>query len=573
MKKIIYSLAALMIVVGSANAKHVDPATALKVATNFMYGTSKISKLDILLIYTAKSTAGVEDYYAFNYNDNTGFVIVSADDVAEPIIGYSTEGPFVAPVAGTNFAYWMGERQKEMEYIRANNLQADAIVANKWAEYLDNISNKETPPVFATSVSPLCAAKWGQTGTYNDLCPGGSMAGCVATAMTIIMKKWAHPTKGTGSSSYNSGSYGTLSANYGATTYNWAAMTTPYCSGSNTAVATITYHCGVAVQMNYSPSGSGAQVIGGNPSAQYAYKTYFGYNPTSIKGLLRSSYQDAQWIQLLKDDLDKGQPIQYAGVDASAGGHTWVCDGYDATNKMHMNWGWNGSSNGYFGVNNMAAGGFDFSSQHQVCIGIVPGVQAAVDAGIPAVFSPAGTNNTSTISPVVSLKNWGTSPLTSCKINYKVDNGGVQNFTWTGSLSANGVTTVALPSMTVSAGAHTFTCYTSNPNNVTDGNTTNDQTQVSFSVLTTGLADLNGNQGFSIYPNPATSHVTVEGTASGNVRYSLYDIAGAEVRAGEILPNGNSFNSNIQVSELSKGMYFLRITDGNSSFTKILNKQ
>ena len=574
MKKHLYSLTALLLIFSFSQAKHVESATAKLVAQNFIFQNAKMAQVDLVLSYTGRSAAGIEDYYAFTLN-STGFVIVSGDDVANPIIGYSTEDPFVAPAAGTNFGYWMGERQKEMEYIRANHLQADVQTVNTWARYTDNISNKLTPPVSVNTVAPLCAAKWGQGGAYNDLCPAGTPTGCVATAMAIIMKKWAYPTKGTGSSSYSAGSYGTLSANYGTTTYNWASMTTPYCSGSNSAVATIMSHCGISVEMAYSPGGSGAQVVGGNPSAQYSYKTYFGYNAALIKGLMRSSYQDPAWITLLKNDLDKGQPIQYAGVDASAGGHTWVCDGYDATDNMHLNWGWDGSSNGYFSINNMASGGYNFTSQHHVCIGIVPGTpQMATDAGVSSITAPSGTVTSSTVTPLVGLKNFGTAALTSCTINYKVDAGTVQTHSWTGNLATNSLMTVSLPVINVTAGAHTFTSYTSNPNGGADGNTANDQMVSNFTVsVSSGIADLNNQAGFTLFPNPAASFVTIEGSASGNVRYSICNMLGAEIKTGQISSGGSGFSGTIDVSMLPKGMYFLKVSDGDSSFTKKLNKQ
>ncbi len=80
--------------------------------------------------------------------------------------------------------------------------------------------------------------------------------------------------------------------------------------------------------------------------------------------------------------------------------------------------------------------------------------------------------------------------------------------------------------------------------------------------------------GFSIYPNTASSSVTIEGVSnSEKVRYSVCNMLGAEVKSGEIASSGNSFKGNLTVSELSKGMYFLKVTDGDSVWTKKLNKQ
>jgi hypothetical protein len=75
--------------------------------------------------------------------------------------------------------------------------------------------------------------------------------------MAQIMRYWSFPPVGNGSHSYNCPPYGTLSADFGSTAYNWAAMPDRVTS-SNTAVATICYHAGVAVNMQYGPNGSGA---------------------------------------------------------------------------------------------------------------------------------------------------------------------------------------------------------------------------------------------------------------------------------------------------------------------------
>ncbi len=752
MKKNIYSLAALLLFVGAVNAKQVESNTAKQVAENFIRQTARVKMLDLALLQTERSAAGIPDYYVFDVNNNTGFIIVSAEDAGSPIIGYSMEGPFIQPSAtnNPNFNFWLEDRKAEIEFIRDQHLVATTQITNEWMGYANNLK-KGDPTV--NTVNPLCAALWDQSGAYNDQCPGGSMTGCVATAMCIIMKKWAYPSQGTGQSSYNAGSYGTLSANYGATTYNWAAMTTPYCSGTNAAVATAMSHCGISVQMNYSPQGSGAMVCG-NPGAEYSYKTYFKYNPNTLKCKMQAS--DPNWVQTLKTEFDAARPVQYQGVDASAGGHTWVADGYDAASKIHMNWGWSGSSNGYFDVNSLNPSGMNFTTQKGGLVGIQPNTSVALDAGIPAITSPSGTTCNTSITPVVSLKNWGTSALTSCTVNYKVDNNANQTYSWTGNLAPNASANVTLPAITVSAGAHTFTSNSSNPNGSADGNTTNDQTQSSFNVTAgtaalpvqegfeasaslpsgwtsynpdadqawtvsttvgkasthsmffdncnpptdisgtkdrfispvydftwatsanmtfdvayaklilngttygdtlavlastncgstwsviykkggatlatapdmtaaaptcftptatqwrnesvalssflgqgsvmfafenrsqwgegiyvdnlnitsvTGIASAEAHAGFSIYPNPATSNVTIEGISkSDKVHYAICNMLGAEVQAGDITANG-SFNGKISVSDLSNGMYFLKVTDGDTSYTKKLNKQ
>ncbi|HKC67765.1 MAG TPA: C10 family peptidase, partial [Bacteroidia bacterium] len=358
------------------------------------------------------------------------------------------------------------------------------------------------------SVTPLVKTTWDQSPYYNAMCPGTgnnkAVTGCVATAMAQIMRFWNYPAHGTGSSSYcdcTSGGFsvqnGTLTANYGATTYSWTAMPLNVTS-TNNAVATLMYQCGVSVDMDYSPSGSGAYVIASDNAicAQTSYTNYFSYDPTTIQGLSKSNYADAAWTTLLINELNIGRPLQYAGDDASQGGHTWVCDGYDVSNNFHMNWGWSGQDNGYFTLTNLTTtGGFNPIQNQQALIGIKPMATYSVDAGISSVVSPSGNACTSTFIPVVTLKNFGANTLTSCTINYNVDNGANNTYNWTGSL-ANGLTTnVTLPSITTTAGSHTLTSSTSNPNASTDGNTTNDQSTNTF-VSNTSAAVLPLVEGF-----------------------------------------------------------------------------
>jgi hypothetical protein len=191
------------------------------------------------------------------------------------------------------------------------------------------------------------------------------------------MKFWNHPTTGTGSNSYYHPTYGTLSANFSNTTYNYAAMPNNVTS-TNSAVATLMYHCGVAVNMNYTPTGSGAWVLtndfaGYHPaSAQNAYVSYFGYSQ-NILGVQRVNFSETSWINQLKAELNLSRPVQYAGWSSSmTSAHTWVVDGYNTSNYFHMNWGWGGSYNGYFSLNSLNPGSYQFNNNQQALINIVP---------------------------------------------------------------------------------------------------------------------------------------------------------------------------------------------------------
>jgi hypothetical protein len=119
-----------------------------------------------------------------------------------------------------------------------------------------------------------------------------------------------------------------------------------------------------------------------------------------------------------------------------------------------------------------------------------------VDAGISVINNPTTSLCNTTFTPNVTIRNYGTTTLTSATINYRIDAGPIQTYNWTGSLTTGNTQNVALSSMTTTAGTHTFTAYTSNPNSSTDANSSNDQTQRTFTVSSIG-ANLPYSEGFA----------------------------------------------------------------------------
>lgn len=510
MKKFVCFIGAFLLLGFSAFAKPVNTQVAMQVAENFYKRTTHNEVNTIALVYTALSSKGTALYYA--YNVNSGFVIITADDAAYPVIGYSTERAFEIPENGSTIGTWLKKRGQEVSYIQDKNVTASVQINNKWSEILNFATGRQYSTTQST-VAPLVTTTWNQSPYYNALCPGGSVTGCVATAMAQIMKYWNYPATGTGSSSYTS-TYGILSANYGATTYNWSNMPT-HLTGPNNDVAVLNYHCGVSVEMSYSPSGSGAWVCSfDNPvCAENSYKTYFKYDANTIQGLDRSNYDDPTWIGLMKGDLDLGRPIQYVGWDPNQGGHTWVCDGYDQNDFLHMNWGWGGQGNGYYFVNTLNPSGFNFSDGHEAVTGIVPVAATSIDASVPAIFNPNGFYCTNNFSPTIKLQNMGGLTLTSCDINYTIDNGTMQTQSWTGSLVTGQFASVGLPAITATPGSHTIVVSCSNPNASTDGNSGNDQSTVVFHVASSGvLPVVEGFESGSI----SSTDWALSNTGSGN---------------------------------------------------------
>jgi hypothetical protein len=349
---------------------------------------------DLSLIYTSRENnlmmapgqEGIVNYYVFNINSNQGFIIVSGDDIVEPILGYSTQGSFNPDKIPPHVALWLKGYEDQIQFAINHQMQATPAIKAKWALF----TNTNHPQPFFKApqgVSPLVQTQWNQSPYYNALCPYDNnysdytVTGCVATAMAQVLKYWNSPTTGSGFHSYNDPNYGTQSADFGSTTYDWTNMPLSI-TGPNTPIATLMYHCGVSVDMTYGVAqtgGSSAYVISSaSPDtncAEYALKTYFGY-PTTLHGLARSSYDDATWKSMLKADLDASRPVIYDGF-GSGGGHCFVCDGYDDNGLFHFNWGWQGQYDGYFDLDALnpegvgtGGGTGGFNSGQQAIFGI-----------------------------------------------------------------------------------------------------------------------------------------------------------------------------------------------------------
>lgn len=449
MKKLV-ALLSLLIVCGFAFAKPIDEATAKLVGQNFLAtrvtgGSFKTGvQLDLAVTANSKaynsqsSAAPVAYYYIFNVANGNGFVIVSADDNAVPVLGYSDAADFDPANVAPQTAKWLEGYKAEMRYIIANGVKQTTVIAGQWQEL---IKGEPVDNTIAASVSPLVQTKWDQSPYYNALCPydGGAgqrtVSGCVATAMAQVMKFWNYPSTGTGNHSYNHSSYGTLSANFGATTYNWSSMPNSV-NSTNTAVATLMYHCGVSVDMNYDVAangGSGAYVINSQSPvthcAEYAFETYFGYK-TSLQGVERANYSQTQWLNLIKGELNAGRPVLYAGF-GSGGGHAFVCDGYDNNDFLHFNWGWSGAYDGYFSVNGLNPGGVGtgggtggFNSGHQAVIGIEPPSSAPVTLDMrlysDIVVNPDPIQYGQSFTVTLDVANYGTSAAQNFSGDYTV---------------------------------------------------------------------------------------------------------------------------------------------------------
>lgn len=368
-----FTLLFVIILAAVAMASPVDKKTAEQVAKNHYAYYAPASMHDFSLNGSFETVyEGLTTFYTFTFTSG-GFVMVAADDASIPILGYSYEGKPSAGDINPEAKSWFDNYNRQMSEIAGARL-SNSETRLKWDKILTNNMEREV-----MDVNPLLTTTWDQGCYYNTLCPvetgagfgscNHAWTGCVATTMAQIMKYHAFPATGIGYHSYVHATYGLQSANFSSTTYNYAAMPNNVTS-NNTAVATLMYHAGVSVNMQYAASGSGAY----SEDVPFALVNFFNYAPTAELKSKTNYPVMADWWALMRTDLDAGRPVYYAGSSTASGGHAWVCDGYRLSdNKFHFNWGWSGSYNGYYAIGSLNPGGNNFNDDNRIITGMTPG--------------------------------------------------------------------------------------------------------------------------------------------------------------------------------------------------------
>ena len=381
-------LTATSLFVGAAT---IDVNTARSTASNYLklYASNTPGSLrapatsDIKLAYSEASSAisGASAYYAFNI-DGGGFIIVAAEDRANPVLGYSDKGHLDYNNLPDNFKALMRSYKEEIEYLQAHP------------------ELKITPAVRtnrSTGVAPLIKSNWGQEMPYYLQCPvyNGEycVVGCVATAMAQVMYYWRYPVSCNSVGSYYCYDIGQTIPALPATTFDYNKMLPSYChwdwdrseliqdtytDEQAQEVAKLSRYCGQAVDMGYSPEGSGAYTFD-----QLSAMIDFGYSSDARdvekNGWwgMTENYTTAEWEAMIREELDMRYPILYAANDPQAGGHAFICDGYNSEGLFHFNFGWYGTCDGWYvstALNMTHRDGevLHFNSSHEMLLGVVP---------------------------------------------------------------------------------------------------------------------------------------------------------------------------------------------------------
>lgn len=372
-------------VMGAAVAAPVTPERARKVAQFAVMQHGVKASVEFTDVSAA---AQVKDMYVFDYEGGgaQGFVIVSGEDMASPVLAFSHEGKFDADNMSPATRYMLNGYAKQIAMAKADQTQASPAVAYQWNVMDGTCARpKSQGDVYHDRIMlPLVNNMWNQTYPYNVKCPANVPVGCVALAFSQIMSYWKYPEHGFGRHSYDGSlnpacfpdwTYGVVSADFEHTYYDWEHMPNAIASVSDPAdieaISTLIFQVGVALDMRYHEGGSGSftleeyatfdtslhvdpQVAGENRIPKH-----FGYKYRYAG--LRDSVPDSAWLPMIYQSLADSMPVFYAGWEADvtdpsghsgSNGHAFIFDGYFSdevdSNLFHVNWGWGGSNNGYF---------------------------------------------------------------------------------------------------------------------------------------------------------------------------------------------------------------------------------
>jgi hypothetical protein len=339
-----------------------------------------------------------------------GYIVVTPRFELHPIIAYSTSSSFETRETPENVLLDLlrGDIAGRIDALEGGRLssgsQAEAHAL--WQSYLAAVDTQGTvragveAPEYDVSKGPFLTSAWSQSNVagnavwnyYTPLGPDGNtsnyVCGCVATAMGQLLNYYEWPITGTDSHSYlwNNGSdpADTLSAGFGSTAYDWANALDVY-SGAATvtereAAGLVTYHAGVAVDMNYTAGGSGAVTS----RVASALKNYF-----RTAGEWQAGPRDDPTFQnRLYANMLNERPGELS-IRGPAGGHAVVVDGVqhwtsgDTTKYYHLNMGWGGSNDGWYDISTDFSAGYLWDTVGGVVLDIVP---------TPDMADPGGTS-------------------------------------------------------------------------------------------------------------------------------------------------------------------------------------
>lgn len=371
-------LALLLCISAAGLAAPVNPQKAKQLAGNFFGSPASVNQ-NLKITYQAKVKRNANEnnsndnlYYVVSRGSNNGFVVISADSRTRAVLAYSDQGNLDEQTINNHPSVrWMFEEYaRQIEWAR-NNMKD---IPSKSYTRLESGQMKAPVHIIEPLFEVDCNNRarklptpisWGQDWPFNLYSPnikyGGTtyptVSGCVATAISSVLRWHRWPAQPKGSQSYTWSRTGKiLSVNYdNQNAYDWENMPAGVDSEGNDRITgnrltneqaenigRLLRDVGYGVHMNFGPSsdgGSGAYLY----DAPATLVDNFDYDGR-LECIMRSDYSDEDWLTCIQDELTNYGPVVYAGF-SNAGGHCFILDGFATEGYVHVDWGWNKMSN------------------------------------------------------------------------------------------------------------------------------------------------------------------------------------------------------------------------------------
>jgi len=279
-----------------------------------------------------------------------GYIVITPEKFLRPVIAYSFESDFVFDESQNNVLLDMLEQDISMRINAFNILPQENHEENRnlWRQYL--AGDKEYAAYIASTETwgPWIDTRWNQGYPYNLMCPidpeshDRCITGCTATSMAQIINYWEYPPFVSFPeddcywSVYTEPSIWIDAPSASVDTFDYDY--TYYHHPSDSTTAKLMFAAGVSVFSNYSSYATGANVIG-----EYYNKTWGYKNSTDMDG------DEPLFYDVLADDMINNRPAHMAIYQSDwTGGHSIICDGYRDSGEYHLNFGWSGSTDGWY---------------------------------------------------------------------------------------------------------------------------------------------------------------------------------------------------------------------------------
>jgi hypothetical protein len=348
----------------------------------------------VISVETFTDDYGNPVYYVV-YLERGGFVVVSADDLVEPIIAFADEGVFEPSSENPLGALVTRDVKGRVAAVRNTiSLQMENTIGaqGKWRHFIsvaelseNGISLMGANSVSSIRVEPFVKSKWGQSTTcdkvsFNYYTPNNYPCGCTATAMAQVMRYHEYPN---GRASIGSRRFEikvddisqfayTRGGDGDGGPYEWSLMELePNCGTTpeqREAIGALCYDASVAVKTEYTDGASASNLR----DARNALLGTFMYSNAVRAWQGDDTIGREALNDMVNTNLDAGYPVILGIIkDDSEVGHAVVADGYGydfSTLYHHLNMGWNGSDDIWYNLPDIDYSASDYYNVINGCI-------------------------------------------------------------------------------------------------------------------------------------------------------------------------------------------------------------